>query len=435
MTRLLVLANLGAEEGEAWREAARTPRVAAARALFGALFGEGAELVAEDGVRRASPHAEPAFPWCAAADAPTGAGAARPSTTATATDDAPAAADASDDAPGGIAWLGDEAARETLARLGARWRGAPPATAMALHDKAFAAPASGPAVAPRITCYAAEALAPGAPRSATLSDVQARIDAWPAWMRAHACLKPRLGTSGRGRLHLRGGRVADAAPRAALERALDRLAARGGAVLEPWLERTVDLSVAFHAGARGAGGGALALLGSLRAITSASGAPRGHRGEIDARGRVFSGTSWDDAARGAAAELVAAASAAGYGGPCAVDAFAYLDRGGAAPVERLRPVVELNARFTTGIAALGALRRSRVAIRHALGLAPGERVAFVVASCAPEGGWHEHVAAMRARGSAPALVPVPTCAEAGSADAAIVAAREAAALDELCAAL
>ena len=50
-----------------------------------------------------------------------------------------------------------------------------------------------------------------------------------------------------------------------------------------------------------------------------------------------------------------AAAAAGYHGPCGVDAFAFRGPGGEST---LRSVVELNARFTMGTVALGLLRRA-----------------------------------------------------------------------------
>lgn len=401
MSPLLVLPNLGGEEGASWRRARDEPRVAAARALFGALFGRGALLLDGDARSAASPHGEPAFAWCEAPPEP---------------------------ALSGIAWFGDEAARDELERAGARFAGAPPSATRRVHDKAFALREGDAHWAGLAVCYDAQSLAEGAAREATLRSMQAAVDGWPSALRAHACLKPRFGTSARGRVHVRDARVDGPAVR----QALDRLAARGGAVLEPWVERTLDLSVAFHVAA----GAPLALLGSLQSISTPSGAPRGHRGEIDARGRIYAGGIHDEAMRGAAATLVAAAARAGYAGPCSVDGFAYLDASATPKVERLRSAVELNARFTLGIAAIGALRRASREIRGALRIAAEERAAFVVAASAPEGGWRPHFEATRARGAAAHLVEIEVCgAPDGDARAAIVAAREPESLDELCTSL
>ena len=55
----------------------------------------------------------------------------------------------------------------------------------------------------------------------------------------------------------------------------------------------------------------------------------------------------------------------------------------------LRPVVELNARFTMGLVAIGLVRRALDVVRGPLGLTPGVRRAFVFALEAPSlrGGW------------------------------------------------
>jgi hypothetical protein len=77
--------------------------------------------------------------------------------------------------------------------------------------------------------------------------------------------------------------------------------------------------------------------------------------------------------RAAALTIARAAAAAGYWGPCGVDAFAYRDpeSGG----ESLRPVVELNARFTLGSVALGQARRA-LSAQPALGDAERLELAF-----------------------------------------------------------
>jgi hypothetical protein len=102
--------------------------------------------------------------------------------------------------------------------------------------------------------------------------------------------------------------------------------------------------------------GTVELLGTLEQVMTPGGVPLGHRGELGLDGAVRSESRWDPELRAAALAVGTAAAAAGFDGPCGVDAFAYRDASGA---ERLRPVVELNARFTAGISALGVLARAR----------------------------------------------------------------------------
>jgi hypothetical protein len=165
------------------------------------------------------------------------------------------------------------------------------------------------------------------------------LAAWPDELARTATLKPRLGTSGRGRVRAHDPDAPE------LAGALPRLAARGGALLEPWLERIADYSVQLHV----ARDGTLTLLG-----------------------RVVSGADLDDRLIEAASEIARAAHTEGYFGPCGVDSFVFRHRG----EDVLRPVVELNARFTTGTVLLGILRRARSWIGATIPAEPGERRSF-----------------------------------------------------------
>jgi hypothetical protein len=196
-------------------------------------------------------------------------------------------------------------------------------------------------------------------------------------------LKPALGTSGRGRVHgqwLRSASRVDGAeplvgpagrllaPIAAS--AWAELARRGGAILEPWLSRVADYSVQLAVGRPGAGP-AVTILATTTQILSPSGQIRGNRGALTVAGRIVHGVAGgdgdaasriEDALTTAAQRLGAAAAAQGFYGIAGIDAFCFVGPDGQ-PV--LRPVVELNARFTTGTVAAGLLRRAEQAGRIA----------------------------------------------------------------------
>ena len=53
----------------------------------------------------------------------------------------------------------------------------------------------------------------------------------------------------------------------------------------------------------------------------------------------------------------------------------------------MRPIVEINARFTVGCIALGLVRRALQVHREALGLEPGVQRNFYLGLDAPHGGW------------------------------------------------
>ena len=154
-------------------------------------------------------------------------------------------------------------------------------------------------------------------------------------------------------------------------------------------------------------------------------------GEVDSRGRVFSGHASDEAVREAAAALAGAAHEAGYFGPAGLDSllFRMPAEGGAPAREVLRPVVEWNARFTLGIVTVGIVRRALPALRAELGLEPGERRAFLFATDLPDG-WESWQAICEARDEALQRV-VPLWTQRDTTRPALVVGRDLAALRSL----
>ncbi len=343
--------NLGAEEGEGWRRMADEPRVRSAVLLWRLLFGASAVVLdPADGERAAAawppalgaPPDSPVFSWL-------------------------------EQRGGRVPWWPDEEADAPC----------PLAVVRRVHDKAFAlAFAEREGWQPRPLRGLARVLEPSslAEPDAAVAELARTLAEWPAWALRSFTLKPRFGSSGRGRIAGRDG-IADTPE---IRGGLSRLAERGGALLEPWLERREDLSTQIRVEADGA----LTVLGSLVCVTSAGGAPLGHRGEVDSRGRVFSGSRWEEAAREAAVAAAAAAAAEGYRGVCGVDAFAF-PRPDEELRDALRAVVEFNARTTLGLVAVGLVRRGLESVRGPLGLTPGARLAFGLALDAPASGWAE----------------------------------------------
>ncbi len=263
------------------------------------------------------------------------------------------------------AWWNDAASAAEAAEHGLALCGPDPEVVARVHDKAFAARTCvAERIGPRELRECVCVFEPNDLEDADgfLASLRRELNDWPEGFARAATLKPRLGTSGRGRVR------ADDPSHTDLPGALPRLAARGGAVLEPWLERTADYSTQFHI----ARDGTLTLLGTLSLVVSPSGVYRGHRGELDHRGRVVCGAGLDDRLIDAAAEVARAAYAEGYFGPCGVDAFVFRRDG----EEVLRPVVEFNARFTTGTVLLGLLHRVRTWLEAMFPGEPGGRRAI-----------------------------------------------------------
>lgn len=313
----LLIANLGAEEGGG-PAASRDAAVRAAARLWRGLF---------------SP---PAFDWLPGPEA-------------------------------AVAWLNTEEAAREASAAGRQLSGAPPEVVRRVHDKAFALwVAESEGLVPDRLKGLCSALDAEEIRDAAtaLRCIAQRVEAWPAWAQSAFTLKPRLGSSGRGRVAVSG-----LAGLPAVRGALPRLAQRGGLVLEPWLERSEDLSAQLWLGPDGS----LRLVGTTGQLLAPSGLYRGQCGSVDSKGRVASGSRHDEAVREAAARVAQAASRAGYSGPCGLDAFAFRSAQGGA---WLRPVVEWNARHTLGHVVIGWVRRSLPALKRGFGLAPGKLCHF-----------------------------------------------------------
>ncbi len=336
-TRLF--ANLGAEEPDTWQRMAGHPRVRSVARLWAALFPSGARLVgsgAPAAPRLSAAFAavaeEPAFPFCAA-------GASL------------------------VPWLATAEASALARAEGVPLAAAPPEVVRRVHDKAWAqaaAQATGLVPAPLAGASLVLAADELSDADAARCRIESAVSAWPEALRGDFTVKPRVGTSGRGRLAGRDGRI-DATR---LGGALARLRAAGGALVEPWLERTLDLSAQLHIAASGE----VRVLGTLRQVLTAHGGPIGHSGLVDRDGSIVSGTRWDSALRAAALAIGGEASRAGFRGPCGLDALVFRASDGA---PSLRPVVELNARYTAGTVALGHVSR---AVRA--GLAPDARAFY-----------------------------------------------------------
>ena len=253
-----------------------------------------------------------------------------------------------------IAWWPDAEARRELTTRGLSLEAPEPATLHGVHDKAFTLEHArrrgglGGDLADVVTVFEPEQL-----RDPTA--IEETLDRWPDWARAHWALKPRFGSSGRGRVHSTEMGEPDR-----LLRVLSRLAARGGAILEPWLDRVQDYSVQLMVHADGS----VETLGSLHQLVKPGGAVLGGAASLDGDGRSRGAGDLHDELVAAAIDLVTAASARGFRGPCGVDSFAWRDRRGA---EHLRSLCELNARFTTGHVAIGCALRALAAGRLGAG--------------------------------------------------------------------
>ena len=365
-----LLPNLGAEEGHDWEGLRRYPAVRVAARLWSHLFSADSSVCRPSVSVSASAATSVSSPlrlerqrcgdlWPAALGAP-----------------APEPTYAwLEPAEGAVPWLATRTLAETAeGALGLSLVGPDPDRVTRVHDKAFALAEarSGGLLSPGLEGLPI-ALEPGELEDpeAVLCRIEAWVRGWPEWTGGRFTLKPRLGSSGRGRV---AGMGVGGPARDAIRSALPRLARRGGAILEPWLDRRCDLSACVYLPPPEAGETPPTLLGSLEQILSPGGGFRGHCGELDARGRVYSGHREDEAVRTSSVWLAERARSRGFFGPCGVDAFSYVE----GDRERLRPALELNARATMGLVSLGLVRRALPLVRERLGLAGEARRGFLM---------------------------------------------------------
>jgi len=374
--------NVGAEEGPP-EQVENVPAVVTTRALFAGLFDRQTTPLPDDLAPAAAGH------WT------------RDWADAAAAHGAPAF-DVLGETRGLVPWLVTEPACELARTLDLPVFGPSAEIVREVHDKAFAVlHAEREVYEPRPLQGASAIFSPDEVTRAEgfASAVRDRVQSWTPALGAHGfTLKPRLGTSGRGRV---AGRVEPFEPEP-IERAAPRLAERGGAILEPWLKRETDLSVVAWLSRHGTNPDfpSLTLLAALEQVVTSSGLWLGHRGEVDRRGRIWSGTPHDDAMRESTASVANAAHAVGHHGPCGVDGFTFEwpDEAGGPPRTLLRPIVELNARFTMGHVCAGWVRRALPWLVGERALEPGRRVAFVFALAPPKSaeGWQGAVAGLGA---------------------------------------
>jgi hypothetical protein len=223
------------------------------------------------------------------------------------------------DASGFIAWFNNTPAAIAAKQAHLPLFGSSPDVVAVVHDKAFVARAQTSAA---VTVVDAQEV--------SLETLQAaRIAAGPT-----AVIKPRLSTSGRGRI---------AASQPLSPRTIARMRQQGGCVVEPWLQRSMDLSSLWRIHPD-----RIELLAQTTTDVDSAGVFRGSQ-LVRTKEGWRAGSEWDRQLERVSAAFVDEAARAGLRGPCGVDAFVHHGPDGQAPAQ-LR-VCELNARFTVGMIA------------------------------------------------------------------------------------
>ncbi len=217
-----------------------------------------------------------------------------------------------------------------------------------------------------------------------VDQVEALLAEWSPW--DEVVIKAAIESSGRGQIHARGGRLRPE-QRGWLEHVLAR---HGAAVVEPWLDKVLDLSLHFDVDAYGQ----VQVAGWTRFFTDARGQYRGTLvgqmvSGLDEETKKFLYGDGRDPRRlqrlgeQLGAHIGRALAEVGYVGPVGVDALVY--RRGSDLL--LKPIVEVNPRTSMGRVAL-ALRQRVNSARTALWLVVAQREAQA-AGCDTLAQWAE----------------------------------------------
>ena len=250
-------------------------------------------------------------------------------------------------ADGIVPWLSTMDALVAAQRAGLALWGAAPHIATFVHDKAFAVRTCAERGLDGALAALVHALEP---EEVSVYGIERLVARWPAWAQRNFTVKPRWGTSGRGRVAGVNGALQQVDGAGAAERFAQRMRERRGAVVEPWFTRVADLSSLWFVDEHQEPH----LIGVTEQLTRRAGVYLGCDVVITDVGPM-AGTAHDEDAIERARVIVEAAAREGYRGPCGVDAFVFRDPVTELPA--LRGVVELNARFTAGHVALGLIAR------------------------------------------------------------------------------
>jgi hypothetical protein len=242
-----------------------------------------------------------------------------------------------DDVTGVVAWFNSEAAWAHARARGQRLWGASAAATHHMHDKGT---------------LASWLLARGDARAVVLNAADVNVDRLErarTEVGVGAVIKPRMSTTGRGFVH---------AQTPITDKLVARVRNRGGCVVEPWCQRSLDLSSLWRIHPNGT----LQWLGNTRTDVDAAGTYRGTH-SVRTQHAWCSDTSWDNVLVERCRVILNHVAATGYFGPCGVDAFVHHGVNGQAPAQL--HLCEINARFTVGMVAIaGAAARTRTRIHY-----------------------------------------------------------------------
>ena len=236
-------------------------------------------------------------------------------------------------------WGQSPAARTEAASLGVRWQQEPLLPPAKVFTKSWAK-------------QLAAQLAPGGFAGgvySTAADVDQTVRSLSK--SGEVVIKAALGCAGRNMQRVRQGQELSANQQRWVERILTQ---QGSVVVEPWVKRLADYSVQIEVQ-----DSAVSVLGITRFLTDARGAYQGHVLGLKHAGlpplvvRAYHELGVAEALRQVGTAVGEALIKAGYEGPAGIDAFLYDDGAGI----KLRPLVEVNTRYTMGRIALELDRR------------------------------------------------------------------------------
>ena len=171
------------------------------------------------------------------------------------------------------------------------------------------------------------------------------ISAWPHWAQENFTIKPSMGSSGRGRIAGKNGRIDTQHIRG-----LMKMSQRGGAIIEPWYFTIRNLSTQMLFTSQQT----YRILGHTSQILTRAGTYLGNHGLLSSGG-CSSGTHFDTELERIAHLVAPLIQKAGFEGVCGFDAFSFTCPESGST--KLRAPLEVNARFTSATVGLSCLKK------------------------------------------------------------------------------
>ena len=242
--------------------------------------------------------------------------------------------------PGLLPWLATPFTESRAKKLGLQHLGPQAAHVAIVHDKGFACE-TAKKIQHQEGWEFSHVLGPIQEPTEAEETLKGIVANWPSWAQDNFTIKPRMGSSGRGRIAGKRGIIGTQHIQG-----LTKMSSRAGAIVEPWYSTISNMSTQLLISPTGDH----RIIGHTSQVLTDSGTYLGNHGTLS-QGIPGSNTSFDTTLTSIAQAIAPLIALKGFTGPCGFDAFSF--HCSVSNEIRLRAPLEINARFTSAMVGLG----------------------------------------------------------------------------------